>query len=52
MKSSLINSIIKSLTLKQYVLFKVRIERNKAVEETRDTRRAADRLEADRDRVR
>ena len=52
MKSSLINSIIMSLTLKQYVLFKVRIERNKAVEETRDTRRAADRLEADRDRVR
>ena len=34
------------------IQFKVRIERNKAVEETRDARRAADRLEADRDRLR
>ena len=31
---------------------KVRIERNKAIEESRETRREADRLEAERDRVR
>ena len=30
----------------------MRIERNRAVEEARETRREADRLEADRDRMR
>ena len=33
-------------------IYQVRIERNKAIEEARETRREADRLEVDRDRIR